>query len=42
MSPAKLLDPVSHLEVAEGVEARWDLSQTVVVQMDFTDGWDVS
>lgn len=31
---------VNHLEVAQGVEARWDLFQTVVVQVDLTDIWD--
>lgn len=31
---------VSHLEVAQGVEARWDLSQTIVVQVDLADARD--
>lgn len=31
--------PVSYLEVAQGVEARWDLFQLVVVQVDLTDVW---
>lgn len=30
----------NHLEVAQGAEAWWDLSQTVVVQVDVTDVWD--
>ena len=29
--------PVSHLEVAQGAEAWWDLSQAVVVKMDLTE-----
>lgn len=33
---------VFHLEVAQGAEARWDLPQTVVVQVDLTDVWDGS
>lgn len=28
---------VSHLEVAQGAEAGWDLFQLVVVQVDLTD-----
>lgn len=31
---------VNHLEVAQGAEARWDLFQTVVVQVDLTDARD--
>lgn len=27
----------SHLEGAQGVEVRWDLFQTVVIQVDLTD-----
>lgn len=30
----------SHLKIAQGVEAWWDLSQTVVVKVDLTDIWD--
>lgn len=35
-----LLVSLSHLEIAQGAEARWDLSQTVVVQVDLTDALD--
>lgn len=35
----QLLVFVSDLEVAEGAEAWWDLSQPVVVQVDLTDVW---
>lgn len=31
---------INHLEVAQGVEVRWDLFQTVVVQVDLTDARD--
>lgn len=31
---------VSHLEVAHGAKVRWDLFQTVVVQVDLTDARD--
>lgn len=30
---------VSHLEVAQGAEARWNFFHAVVVQVDLTDVW---
>lgn len=30
----------NHLEVAQGAEARWNPSQTIVVHVDHADAWD--